>query len=182
MKKYLFLSERLGFRTWKEEDIQVYAEMNQDPEVMKYFPQEFWLDHAKSAKSIEGFMNHYHQHGFTYFAVDVIDENRFIGFIGMKTISYDVFFAPAIDIGWRLRKDFWGRGYATEGAKRCVEFFFENFKYDRLVSLTPTKNKASWNIMEKIGMQKITTFMHPMVEKDDPLSEHVLYELTIERD
>ncbi|WP_235294803.1 GNAT family N-acetyltransferase [Portibacter lacus] len=174
---YLFFSERLGFRLWKETDLKIYTELSSDPEVMRFFPQEFWLDERSAKLSISGFQKHYREYGFTYFAVDKLDTADFIGFIGVKTISYDAFFAPAVDIGWRLHKDFWGNGYATEGAKRTLAWFFENFDLDRIVSMTPEKNIPSENVMIKIGMNKIETFNHPLLVTEDPLSKHVLYEI-----
>lgn len=175
--KFIFTSDRLGFRTWHPDDLEPYREMNTDTEVMKYFPKDFWLDKQGSQRSIDGFMEHYHKFGFTYYAVDLLESQEFIGFIGMKTISYEIFFAPAVDIGWRLGKKFWGKGYATEGALRCRDYFFKNFTYDRLVSLTPIRNMASWNVMEKIGMSRVQEFAHPIVDQDHQLSQHVLYEL-----
>jgi RimJ/RimL family protein N-acetyltransferase len=175
--KYIFFSKRLGFRNWEEKDIQLYQYLSADPEVMKYFPREFWLDADSARKSVIGFKEHFQNNGYTYFAVDLLDTNDFIGFIGMKKIAYEVFFAPAIDIGWRLSKKYWGRGYATEGAKKCLEWFFENFQADRIVSMTPTLNLASENVMRKIGMAKICDFDHPLLKKEDPLLNHVLYEI-----
>lgn len=174
---YLFKSERLGFRVWKKSDLAYYISMNSDQEVMRYFPEEFRLNAKGSAKSIQSFMEHYHKFGYTYFAVDFIEKGEFIGFIGMKTISYDAFFSPGVDIGWRLRKEYWGRGLATEGAIASRDYFFRNFEIGRLISLTPVQNQASWNVMEKMGMKKLGFFNHPMIDDEDPLAEHVVYEL-----
>ena len=174
---YLFKSERLGFRVWKKSDLAYYIAMNSDDEVMRYFPKEFRPDALGSAQSIERFMDHYNKYGYTYFAVDYIENNEFIGFLGMKTISYEAFFSPGVDIGWRFRKEYWGRGLATEGAIASRDYFFSNFDVGRLISLTPLQNQPSWNVMEKIGMKKIGTFNHPMIENEDPLAEHVVYEL-----
>ena len=122
-------------------------------------------------------MDHYDEYGYTYFAVDYLVDNEFIGFIGMKTISYEAYFSPGVDIGWRLRKEYWGRGLATEGAIASRDYFFSNFEIERLISLTPVQNNASWNVMKKIGMQKIGNFNHPLIDDDDPLAKHVVYEL-----
>lgn len=175
--KHIFFSKRLGFRNWKEDDLALYASLSSDPEVMRFFPEEFHLDHAKAKKSIDGFRAHFNRYGFTYFAVDLLESNQFIGFIGMKTIAYEIFFAPAVDIGWRLDKKYWGRGYATEGALAAMEWFFMNNKGKRLVSLTPTSNGPSENVMKKIGMNKVCEFDHPLLDKSDPLLKHVLYEI-----
>ncbi len=174
-KKYVLESSRLRFRTWIPDDIPAYARLSSDPDVMQYFPKAFWLDEEKAEHSVMGFMQHFDDKGFTYYATERKDSNEFIGFIGMKSISYEVFFAPAVDIGWRLAKEHWGRGFATEGAIATMLHFFENFNYDKLVSMTPVSNQPSWNVMRKIGMKKLENFDHPLLEPNDELLEHVLY-------
>ena len=164
-------------RVWEQSDLQLYTDMNSDSEVMKYFPEKFRPGSEQSLKSVNNFMKHYEDHGFTYFATDYLPDNTFIGFIGMKWIEYEVFFGPAIDIGWRLRKEYWGKGLATEGAKACLEYYFQNFNQTRIVSLTPVKNYASEKVMKKIGMKKVSTFKHPLIDQNDNLCEHVLYEV-----
>ena len=122
-------------------------------------------------------MKHYHDYGFTYFAVDLLEQSQFVGFIGMKTVTYQAFFTPGVDIGWRLSEEYWGRGLATEGARKCKDYFFDNFDYERLISLTPVQNIPSWKVMEKIGMEKLGYFDHPLLEEQDPLLNHVVYEI-----
>ena len=175
--KYLFFSNRLGFRLWKSADTSVLAALSSDSEVMKFFPAKFWLNTTSAQIYIEKLNEHYDSHGFTYFAVDLLETSQCIGFIGLKTINYHAFFTPAVDIGWRLAKQFWGKGYATEGAVRCANWFFESFEEDRFVSITPIQNSASENVMRKIGMIKVDEFNHPLLKESDPLARHVLYEM-----
>ncbi len=178
MNKYLIETSRLGLRAWKDSDLDTFSAMNSDESVMKYFPKKFRLNKEESKKSIEGFMDHYHKHGFTYFATDLLADDEFIGFIGMKTLGFDAFFTPGVDIGWRLSKDYWGRGLATEGAIAARNYFFEHFNYDKLFSLTPIQNQPSWSVMEKIGMEKIGVFDHPLIDANDELQKHVVYHIT----
>ena len=96
-----------------------------------------------------------------------------IGFIGLAYQTYETEFAPSTDIGWRLKKSSWGKGYATEGAKRCLQFAFEELKLERLISTCTRQNVRSENVMKKIGMTKKGEFVHPR------LKEHPDYELCI---
>jgi len=175
--KYVFYSLRLGFRKWTKADIPTYQMLSSDPRVMEYFPKGFWLDYEGAAQAAERYNQHFEEEGYTYFAVDLLETSEFIGFIGLKKISYDIFFAPAIDVGWRLAYRFWGKGYATEGAQRCLSWFFDHFKGHKVVSLTTTENKASINVMKKIGMKKVGVFDHPLVARESRHCRHVLYEI-----
>ena len=179
MKKYLIKTDRVGLRPWKSADIVGYYELNKNPNVLKFFPKEFWPDRKKCEKDIIRFMDHYEKYGFTYFAADYLQNDQFLGFIGMKTVSFDAFFTPAVDIGWRIKEEFWGLGLATEGANAAKDYFFNEFDYDRLVSMTPVQNVASWRVMEKIGMIRDSEFNHPLIKFVDEHSRHYLY--TIEK-
>ncbi|WP_010523137.1 GNAT family N-acetyltransferase [Aquimarina agarivorans] len=86
--------------------------MNADPKVMEYFP--FKLTTKETASYIDRLKTQYKKTGYTYFAVDTLDTEEFIGFIGINDQNYEAPFNPSVDIGWRLKKSAWGRGYATE--------------------------------------------------------------------
>jgi len=166
-------SERLGLRAWKESDTEHYIRMNQDPEVMKYFPSLQSPEH--STKTITRFNNYLKEYGVTFFATELLKTQEFIGFIGLVPSPIEEFFTPCIEIGWRLRKEFWGNGYATEGAKACLDFGFNQMKYPEICSFTAVLNKPSENVMRKIGMKRIGNFNHPKVPADSDLCEHVVY-------
>ena len=117
-KEYLFTSERLGFRNWMGDDFRELAALCGDEEVMAHFP--FPLLEEETKALFVRLLDHYADHGYTYFAVEVLETKEFIGFIGLAYQEYESVFSPATDIGWRLKKSAWGKGYATEGAKRCV--------------------------------------------------------------
>ena len=157
--KYIFTSDRLGFRNWKQSDKDQFSEMNQDPDVMRFFPTIPTT--SASYKAVERFSNHYNNNGFTYFAVDHLGDNTFIGFIGMMNQDYDSPYTPFIDIGWRLRKEYWGKGLATEGALACQIYAKETLKLTEVYSVATWNNIPSMNVMKKIGMKKIGEFIHP---------------------
>lgn len=176
MIPYLIQTSRLGLRAWLASDLQPFAEMNQDPRVMEFFPRTFSFE--ESEKGLQNFNDHLDVHGFTYFAVDRLDKEEFIGFIGMKHQSFDSFFTPCIDIGWRLKVDAWGQGFATEGAKACLEYGFTDMKLDAIYSTTPLLNTPSIRVMEKIGMQFFGEFDHPKIDSSSPLQRCCIYRIS----
>ena len=173
MRSYIFQSERLGFRNWEDRDLPGFIEMNADPGVMEYFPTV-----RTAAQSREGMVHlqaYFSRWGFTFYAVDRLDSQEWIGFIGLKGINFEASFTPGVEIGWRLQKKHWGCGFATEGALACLKYGFEVLSLDRIWSFTAVPNKRSERVMKKIGMLKIGEFDHPKLEKGHWLERHVLY-------
>jgi len=158
-KKYLFQSERLGFRNWTEGDIEEFSKMNSDKKVMEYFPNT--LSKKEVENLIEKLQKNYADHGFTYYATEILETKEFIGMIGLAYQKYKSKFTPAIDIGWRLKRSSWGNGYATEGAMRCIEYAFNDLKINKIISVCTIANKKSENVMKKIGMTRQGEFNHP---------------------
>lgn len=156
---YLFSSERLGFRNWTMDDLEVLAGMNADEEVMEHFPET--KTREETTAFIGRLQEHYDKHGYTYFAVDLKENKELLGFVGLAWQTYETEFTPATDIGWRLKKTAWGKGYATEGAKRCLQYAFEDIKLDQVIAVCTVDNWKSANVMKKIGMKKIGEFKHP---------------------
>ncbi len=174
-KKYLFTSARLGFRNWENEDIEIMAELNADAEVMEFFPAT--QSREQTALFIERMQTEFAEKGFCYFAVDTLDNQKLIGFIGIHEQTFEADFTPCIDIGWRLRRSAWHKGYATEGAKRVLEYAFHDLQLEKIYSLTPVINLPSENVMKKIGMTRLRTFDFPLFKNDDRLRNCVLYEM-----
>lgn len=172
---YLFQSARLGFRSWNATDLTAFAEMNAHRKVMQHFPAP--LSKSESKKSMEKQIVDFNKQGFCYFAVDELASGQLIGMIGMSTKDFPSSFTPAIDIGWRLSNKFWGKGYATEGAQRCLSFAFEELNLKHIVSIAPLVNENSIRVMQKIGMHKLVEFNHPQLTKYKNLVHCVCYEI-----
>lgn len=170
---YIFTSERLGFRNWTDADITPMSKMNADPEVMKYFPATQTTE--ETTAFIQRMRDLYSEKGFCYFAVDRLDTGEFIGFIGLMGKTFEADFTPCTDIGWRLSRKHWGIGFATEGAKRCLDFALGTLGLNKVVSMCPIINTPSEAVMKKIGMQKVKTFEHPLLENDERLRTCLLY-------
>jgi RimJ/RimL family protein N-acetyltransferase/2-polyprenyl-3-methyl-5-hydroxy-6-metoxy-1,4-benzoquinol methylase len=174
--KYLFKSARLGFRNWIDSDIPLMTKISADPQVMKNFPSV--ATPTQTAEFIQRMQIMFAENGFCYFAVDSLDDNSFIGFIGLSHQDYDVEFTPCIDIGWRLSQKYWGKGFATEGAKRCLEYAFEDLGIENIKSTAPLVNLVSIKVMEKIGMKKQIQFKHPKLLDIERLVNCVCYQIS----
>lgn len=172
---YIFTSMRLGFRNWTDADIEIMAEANADEAVMEYFPSVQTYEQTEAM--VKRLQDMYARAGFCYFAVDVLDTAGFIGFIGIAEQHFEADFTPCIDIGWRLHKKAWNKGYATEGAKACLEYAFEKLQLQKIYAMAPVVNIKSIEVMKKIGMQKVSVFQHPLLLNDPRLVDCILYEI-----
>ena len=114
---------RLILRPWRQEDYEPFAALNADPRVMEYFPK--LLTREESDERIQSWQKFIEENGCGFWAVSVPGVSEFIGFIGINKVPFTAHFTPAIEIGWRLAFDYWGKGYATEGAKAALEYGFE---------------------------------------------------------
>ena len=172
-------TERLILRQWKAEDKEPFAKLNADAEVMRYFPET--LTKNESDAGVDRFYNSIEENGWGFWAVEIKSTQEFIGFVGINSPAVELPFTPCIEVGWRLAKQFWLKGYATEAAKASLDFAFHKLNLREVVSMTPTSNKPSWSVMLKIGMYDSgENFNYPGIKYDDPLLEHVLYKITSE--
>jgi len=173
MDKFLFTTARLGFRYWQANDFTAFHRLNSSEKVMEYFPTPLSLVESRHFWSkLEAT---FATHQFGYYAVEERVTGAFIGFIGLMPVTMPLDFAPCVEIGWRLLPNFWNQGYATEGAQRCLAYGKQELDLSEIYSFTATVNKPSERIMQKIGMQKLKTFLHPKLPTDHWLAPHVLY-------
>lgn len=171
---YLFTSQRLGFRNWLLTDLEPMAGINADPAVMEFFPGTKSLQETK--EFIERMQQQMEERGYCYFAVDKLEDGGFIGFIGLSYQTFEADFTPCIDIGWRLSKSEWNKGYATEGAKRCLDYGLNDLGIKKINCIAPKINMRSEGVMKKTGMVKVKEFIHPLLLNDERLQKCVLYE------
>ncbi|WP_297098896.1 GNAT family N-acetyltransferase [uncultured Draconibacterium sp.] len=175
MNNYIFKSDRLGFRTWTEKDKSKMGLINSDVKVMEHFPTI--PTQEQTDEFVERMIKQFSKNGFCYFAVDKLDNNEFIGFIGIAEQTFESDFTPCVDIGWRLAQAEWGNGFATEGAKKCLEFAFNEIGLKNIKSFCPEINNKSEKVMIKIGMKKTKSFIHPLLSEFKALEKCVLYEI-----
>jgi len=174
-RTYIFQSERLGFRNWLTSDLESMARINADEKVMEFFPDV--SSKEQTLNFIGRMRSQFEEKGFCYFAVDKLDTNEFIGFIGLSEQNFKAEFTPCIDIGWRLKKSEWNKGFATEGAKKCLEYAFNVLKIEKIYSIAPKVNSRSEQIMTNIGMKKLYEFEHTLLTNSERLKICVLYEM-----
>lgn len=170
-------TDRLILRKWEEEDLPLFIRMNQDPEVMQFFPHI--LTESESREFFERIRKEFEVYGYGLYAVQEKEGCRFIGYIGLHHTTFRTDFSPCVEIGWRLSKDAWGKRYATEGARACRTMAFRHLHLPEFYSFTSLSNKRSERVMQKTGMKKIGEFDHPLVPEGHPLLRHVLYRLKI---
>lgn len=171
----LIETKRLILRTWKKEDAKPYFQINQDQKVTEF------LRGPLTRQEVNDFILrancHYDKHGYTLWAVELKQTGELIGFIGLNYTDWEAHFTPAVEIGWRLGSPYWGKGYATEGAKAALDYGFKQCRLQKIVSFTVPANLRSIRVMEKIGLKRDLNgdFAHPQLPACHPLSQHVLY-------
>ena len=149
--------------------------MNADPTVMEFFPST--LDAPASDALIERFRDEIARVGFCPWAVETMQTAVFIGFVGLHEVRSELPFSPAIEIGWRLARPFWGHGYATEAGVAALDFGFGSIGLEEIVSFTSAVNLRSQRVMMRLGMTRdpLEDFDHPGVAENHLLRPHVLY-------
>ncbi|MBN9542308.1 MAG: GNAT family N-acetyltransferase [Alphaproteobacteria bacterium] len=172
-------TDRLILRKWKDEDIKPFALMNQDPKVIEFLRGSMNEEEAK--KFLEVHNNAINSRGYSLFAAELKETNELIGFIGLSQPIFKATFTPCVEIAWRLGSQFWGKGYASEGAKACLEFGFNQLNLKEIVAFTVPDNINSRKVMERIGMvyDAAADFNHPLLPIDHKLSKHVLYRIKL---
>ncbi len=172
-------TDRLKLRKWKAEDFDPFARMSADPEVMEYFPGV--LDRKKSDALVNKTVELMLKRGWGLWAVEELKTENFMGFVGLHKPTYDLPFTPCTEIGWRLSRPYWGKGYATEASKIALDFAFNTLHLNKVYSFTTVNNLRSRSVMERIGMTNTNeNFEHPAIPVGHKLREHVLYKITRE--
>lgn len=167
-------------RPWRPEDFEPFARLNADPYVREHFSS--MLTKEESDASAKIFTEHIEKHGYGLWAVEVPNVAEFIGFIGLNPLKFEAHFTPATEIGWRLAQEYWGKGYATEGAKEALKYAFEVLKLKEVVAYTAPANRRSRAVMAKIGMthNPEDDFDLPILPGGHHMRRYVLYRITKE--
>lgn len=170
-------SRRLLLRSWRDEDLEPLVEMSNDVRVMEFFPSFLSREDCQAMRG--RIRTHFEMHGFGYWAVEIPGVTAFAGFIGLAVPRFDAHFTPCVEVGWRLMAEYWGQGYATEGAEAALKFGFETIGLNEIISMTAIVNTRSQRVMQKLGMtcNRDEDFDHPLVPAGHALQRHVLYRL-----
>lgn len=170
-------TSRLRLRQWQASDRLVFSQMNADPDVMQFYPALLSTEdsHAMAAR-IEHLIA---QQGWGLWALELIKSGEFIGFTGLHHPDDDIPCAPCVEIGWRLSRDYWGNGYATEAGVAALDFAFEQLHCHEVFSFASINNLKSQAVMQRLGMRNTgRNFEHPKIPAGHPLREHVLYHVS----
>ncbi|GHB27196.1 N-acetyltransferase [Pseudovibrio japonicus] len=174
-------TERLVLRKWEEWDLDGLIELCGHPEVMEFFGA------VKSPSEVEKMLDRVlvqqAKHGYCFPAVEDRKSGRLLGFCGLKVQETDIPIGPCVEIGWRLQRDAWGKGIATEVARVWLEFGFETLKLDEIVANMVVGNFRSENTMKRLGMvySEGDDFIEPGMDANDPLARNILYRITKQR-
>jgi RimJ/RimL family protein N-acetyltransferase len=170
-------TKRLLLRPWQTSDRAPFARLNDDPEVMEFMGRRLSRDESDAmATRIQAEIE---QRGWGLWAIEVQGGEQFVGFVGLSVPSFDAHFTPCVEIGWRLAREHWHHGYASEAAIESLRFAFEELQLPQIVSFTVPLNTRSIRVMESIGMSRDTAgdFEHPRLAPSHPLRPHVLYRM-----
>lgn len=172
-------TRRLLLRPWRDADRDPFAAMCADPRVMEFFPS--CHTRAESDHRIDYWSSQIRDHGWSTWAVELLENQEFIGNLGLSIPRTQFSFSPCVEVGWRLAHAHWGKGYATEGALASVAFGFAELGLEEIVSMTSLLNLRSQAVMERIGMTRTAEdFDHPAIPDGHPLKRHCLYRLSRE--
>lgn len=149
-----------------------------DPEVMRYFPST--QSRERSDAGVIALSSDIANRGWGFWAVECLDTEAFIGFVGITVPGYPLPFLPCVEAGWRLAKEHWHQGFATEAARASLRFGFSELKLDEIVSFTALRNVPSRAVMQRLGMtcNRAEDFDHPAVPEDNSVRKHCLYRIT----
>jgi RimJ/RimL family protein N-acetyltransferase len=170
-------TDRLVLTTWSDADARALLQLSQDPEVMRHFPA------PATREQIDALVRRHRGNLAAgepgLFAVHVAESDTFIGFVGLARPSFYAPFTPCVEVGWRLARSAWGRGYATEAARAVLAHGFGTLRLPEVVSFTAMGNEPSRAVMRRLGMHRdpAEDFDHPSLPPGHPLRRHVLYRL-----
>jgi len=168
-------TDRLIMRRWRDSDKEPFAALNGDVDTMRYFPAT--LSRAESDAFVGRMEGLFEQQGFGLWALEIAATGEFIGFTGLNPMPADVPGAGGMEVGWRLAKEFWHRGYATEAARAALAVAFDSLGLAEIWSMTAVLNEPSQAVMRRLGLTQHAFFDHPRVPADSPLRPHVVYRL-----
>ena len=175
---------RLRLRQWRDSDVDPFAEMGRDAQVMACLPRLYTRDEAQAI--FERNRDFIEERGYGFWALEEIGGAPFIGFVGIKDVLFDAPFTPAVEIGWRLARAYWGKGYASEAARAALAYGFEELGLDEIVAFLLAENQRSAHVCERLGMRRDPSgdFEHPKFSADTrsvagyAQRPHILYRIS----
>ncbi|MFC9603638.1 GNAT family N-acetyltransferase [Streptomyces niveus] len=152
---------RLLLRRWTDDDLAPMAEINSDPEVMRWIGDGSVRDLDETAEDIERWEEEWDEEGFGLFAVELLASGELIGSVGLSVAGDLPEVLPDVEISWRLGTQFWGQGYASEAAQAVLEFALQDRGLDRVVAVNRMGNDESENVLRKLDLVLDRETKHP---------------------
>lgn len=174
-------TNRLHLRGWQDEDYEPFYRMSMDPRVMEYLPA------FPDRTACDGFLDHMRtelaEKGWGFWAVERKEDGVFMGMVGMHRPGPEFGVGEdCVEMGWRLAREFWGKGYVTEAAKEILRFGFEELNLPEIVSFTALGNERSLAVMERLGMERDEkVFDLLLFPPDSPHRPHCICRLSREK-
>lgn len=140
-------------RQWRDSDVEPYVELCADPEVMRHIGDGKPRGRAQTELSINRMVTAWKQHEVGVFALETVEDGRFIGFCGLASPDFLPEILPVWEIGWRLRRDRWGHGLAAEAAAAVLDWAFDDLELDHVVAVIGSSNERSLRLAAHLGMQ-----------------------------
>lgn len=170
-------TERLILRSWRDSDREPFHAMCNDARVMEHLGR--FQTRAETDAAIDAQNALAAGLGHCFWAIERREDGALLGFCGVKPGPEDTPIAGALEIGWRLRADAWGRGYAREAAEASLAWVWANLAVDEVAAITTLGNTRSWGLMLRLGMTRdhAADFDHPKLAVGDPLRPHITYRI-----
>ena len=165
---------RLVLRRWQPGDLDPFAALNSDPEVMRHFPSTY--DRSATAAMITAWEAKIDHQGFGLWAVQRAGDGTLLGMAGLNPVPPGIITGEGLEIGWRLARHAWGHGYATEAGRAAVDVA-RRIGAQSVWSFTSVGNERSQAVMRRLGMRFVRYFDHPNIPDGQPTRPHVLYQL-----
>jgi len=167
---------RLILRLWEDRDHAPFAAMGRSPAVMEHLGDLQTDEQVTAAIARQRMFQA--SHGHCFWAIERREDGAFLGFCGLKPGTVGPI-EGEVEIGWRLREDAWGQGYAREAAQASIAWGWANLDAARIMAITTPANTASWGLMIRLGMTRRSDldFGHPQFQPGDRLYEHITYEI-----
>ncbi|MFF6952197.1 GNAT family N-acetyltransferase [Streptomyces iakyrus] len=153
---------RLLLRRWLDDDLVPLSEIHADPAVMQRIGDGTPRSMEQTAQDIETWEEEWDEEGFGMFAVELLGSGELVGAVGLSVADAPAEVAGQVAISWRLGRVFWGQGYASEAAHATLEFALQDRGLDRVVAVCRTDDRASANVLGKLGMEPEGTARHPV--------------------
>ena len=169
-------TERLLLRPWKDSDYDTYARMSRDPDIVRFFPGI--LNRVESDAEVDYWRSSFKNEGWGFWALEEKTTKEFVGYTGLMHTLPEHPFPRCVEIGWKLARSSWGKGYATEAARRALAFGFTELGQDAIFAYASVDNAASIKVIKRLGMSETPlTFEHPFLVREHPYRLTRLYRI-----